>query len=77
MARQHFNLAIATLMGASGHIVAAASLYGGSVNMLRLTLPRFGITTAFVDPRDPTAFRSAIRLETRPVFAALLGNPRR
>ena len=46
------HLAIATLMGAGGHIVAAASLYGGSINLLKLTLPRFGITTSFVDPRD-------------------------
>src|SRR6202171_4271033 len=50
------HLAIATLMGAGGHIVAATSLYGGSINMLKLTLPRFGITSSFVDPRDPAAF---------------------
>src|SRR5690349_6704707 len=69
------HLAIATLMGAGGHIVAAASLYGGSINMLKLTLPRFGIETSFVDPRDPAAFRAAIRPETRLVFAEVLGNP--
>jgi O-acetylhomoserine (thiol)-lyase len=69
------HLAIATLMGAGGHIVAAASLYGGSINMLKLTLPRFGITSSFVDPRDPSAFAAAIRPETRLVFAEILGNP--
>src|SRR4051794_40230977 len=69
------HLAIATLMGAGGHIVAATSLYGGSVNMLKLTLPRFGIATTFVDPRDPAAFERAIRPETRLVFAEILGNP--
>ncbi|HMK67294.1 MAG TPA: O-acetylhomoserine aminocarboxypropyltransferase [Stellaceae bacterium] len=69
------HLAIATLMGAGGHIVAAASLYGGSVNLLKLTLPRFGIEASFVDPRDPEAFRRAIRPETRLVFAEILGNP--
>ena len=69
------HLAIATLMGAGSHIVAAASLYGGSINMLKLTLPRFGITTSFVDPRDPRAFAAAIRAETRLVFAEILGNP--
>src|SRR5260370_30336413 len=58
------HLAIATLMGAGGHIVAATSLYGGSINLLKLTLPRFGITTSFVDPRDPGAFARAIRPET-------------
>ncbi len=69
------HLAIATLMGAGGHIVAATSLYGGSVNLLKLTLPRFGIEASFVDPRDPTAFAAAIRPETRLVFAEILGNP--
>jgi O-acetylhomoserine (thiol)-lyase len=69
------HLGIATLMGAGGHIVAAASLYGGSVNMMKLTLPRFGITTTFVDARDPESFRRAIRPETRLVFAEILGNP--
>src|SRR5260221_5996093 len=69
------HLAIVTLMGQGGHIVAATSLYGGSINMLKLTLPRFGITTSFVDPRDPAAFARAIRPETRLVFAEVLGNP--
>jgi O-acetylhomoserine (thiol)-lyase len=69
------HLAIVTLLGAGGHIVAASSLYGGSINLLKLTLPRFGITTSFVDPRDPAAFRAAIRPETRLVFAELIGNP--
>jgi O-acetylhomoserine (thiol)-lyase len=69
------HLAIATLMGQGGHIVASASLYGGSVNLLALTLPRFGIETTFVKPRDHAAFRAAIRPETRLVFAETLGNP--
>ena len=69
------HLAIATLMGAGGHIVAAASLYGGSINLLKLTLPRFGIETTFVPPRDPDAFARAIRPETRLVFTETVGNP--
>ena len=69
------HLAIATLMGAGGHIVASASLYGGSINLLKLTLPRFGIATSFVHPRDLDGFRAAIRPETRMVFAETLGNP--
>jgi O-acetylhomoserine (thiol)-lyase len=69
------HLAIATLMGAGSHIVASRSLYGGSHNLLQYTLPRFGIETTFVDPRDVDAFRNAIRPNTRLVFGETLGNP--
>ena len=69
------HLMIATLMGQGSHIVASSCLYGGSVNLFTHTLPRFGITTTFVDPRDPKAFEAAIRPETRLVFAELVGNP--
>ncbi|MBB3065306.1 O-acetylhomoserine aminocarboxypropyltransferase [Limibacillus halophilus] len=68
-------LAVATLMGQGGHIVSSRSLYGGSVNLFTHTLPRFGITTTFVDPRKPEAFRAAIRPETRMIFAEVVGNP--
>jgi O-acetylhomoserine (thiol)-lyase len=69
------HLGIATLMGAGSHIVASASIYGGSHNMLSQTLPRFGITTTFVNPREPHAFRQAIRPETKLLFGEVLGNP--
>lgn len=69
------HLAIATLMDQGGHIVSSGSIYGGSHNMLTHTMPRFGITTTFVDARDPEAFRQAIRPETRLVFGETLGNP--
>jgi O-acetylhomoserine (thiol)-lyase len=68
-------LAVMTLMGQGGHIVSSAALYGGSLNLFRLTLPRFGITTGFVDPRDVAGFAKAIRPETRLVFAETIGNP--
>ena len=73
MAAMH--LAIATLAGAGDHIVASASLYGGTINLLTHTLPRFGITTSFVKPRDHAGLRSAIRPSTRLVIAETLGNP--
>ena len=68
-------LGVATLMGQGGHIVSSASIYGGSHNLFSQTLPRFGITASFVDPRDPDAFRRAIRPETRLVFGETIGNP--
>jgi len=69
------HLAIATLLGAGQHIVASRALYGGSHNLLAYTLPRFGIETSFVDPRDLDAWRSAIRPDTRLLFGETLGNP--
>jgi len=68
-------LAISTLMGQGAHIVASSRIYGGTHNMLMHTLPRFGITTTLVDPRDPASFSRAIRPETRLVLAETLGNP--
>ena len=70
------HLGLTTLTGAGGHIVASRSLYGGTHNLLSYTLPRFGITTTFVDPQDPDAFAAAIRPETRVVFAETVANPR-
>lgn len=69
------HLAIATLMDAGSHIVASNALYGGSHNLLSYTLPRFGITTTFVDPRNPDAWRAAIRPNTRLLFGETVGNP--
>jgi len=69
------HLAIATLLNAGDHMVASASLYGGTINLLAHTLPRFGITTTFVKPRDHDAFRAAITPRTRLVIGETIGNP--
>ncbi len=69
------HLAIVTLLSAGSHIVASRALYGGSHNLLDYTLPRFGIATTFVDPRDQDAWKAAIRPETRLLFGETLGNP--
>jgi O-acetylhomoserine (thiol)-lyase len=69
------HLAVATLLNAGDHIVASASLYGGTINLLTHTLPRFGIRTTFVKPRDLAGLRSAIGERTRLVIAETIGNP--
>jgi len=69
------HLAIVTLMGRGGHIVASSSLYGGSHNLLQYTLPRFGIETTFVPARDPSAWAAALKPETRLLFGESVGNP--
>ncbi|WBO62470.1 bifunctional o-acetylhomoserine/o-acetylserine sulfhydrylase [Streptomyces camelliae] len=71
------TLAILTLAGAGDHIVSSTSLYGGTYNLFRHTLPKFGIEVSFVDdPDDPDAWRAAIRPTTKALFAESLGNPR-
>jgi len=69
------HLAVATLMGAGGHIVSSGSLYGGSHNLLGYTLRRFGVETTFVSPRNPENFRKEIKSNTRLIFGETLGNP--
>ncbi|WP_257169159.1 O-acetylhomoserine aminocarboxypropyltransferase [Bradyrhizobium sp. SRS-191] len=69
------HLAIATILNAGDHIVASSSLYGGTINLLAHTLPRFGITTSFVKPRDLDGFRAAIKPNTRLFIGETLGNP--
>ncbi|WP_078850661.1 bifunctional o-acetylhomoserine/o-acetylserine sulfhydrylase [Streptomyces sp. NRRL S-15] len=71
------TLALLTLAGAGDHIVSSASLYGGTYNLFRHTLPRFGIDVSFVeDPDDIEAWRAAVRPGTKALFAETLGNPR-
>jgi O-acetylhomoserine (thiol)-lyase len=65
-----------TLLKAGDHIVASSSLYGGTYNLLSVTLPRHGITTTFVDPSDAENFKSAVQENTRTFFIESLGNPK-
>ena len=67
---------ILTFLKAGDHIVSSNSLYGGSYNMLKSMLPRFGITTTFVDPDDVSNFDAAVQENTRLIFAESLGNPK-
>ncbi|MEZ4788325.1 MAG: O-acetylhomoserine aminocarboxypropyltransferase/cysteine synthase family protein [Flavobacterium haoranii] len=65
-----------TLLKTGDHIVASNSLYGGTYNLLNVTLPRLGITTTFVDPSDAKNFTDAAQENTRVFFAETLGNPK-
>lgn len=65
-----------TLLKAGDHVVASGSLYGGTYNLLNVTLPRLGITTTFVDASDPESFGKAVQDNTRAFFVESLGNPK-
>ncbi|MHB8996700.1 MAG: O-acetylhomoserine aminocarboxypropyltransferase/cysteine synthase family protein [Armatimonadota bacterium] len=69
------TLAVLNIAGAGDHIVASASLYGGTYNLFNYTLRKLGIETTFVDASDPENFRRAIKKNTRLVYAESLGNP--
>lgn len=64
------------LLKTGDHIVASNSLYGGTYNLLKATLPRLGITTTFVDPSDASNFTKATNENTKVFFAESLGNPK-
>ncbi|ARV09361.1 O-acetylhomoserine aminocarboxypropyltransferase [Winogradskyella sp. PC-19] len=65
-----------TLLRAGDHIVASSSLYGGTYNLLKVTLPRHGITTTFVDPSEAENFKNTAQENTRLFFIESLGNPK-
>ncbi len=70
------STALLTLLSSGDHIVASASLYGGTFNLLSVTLPKLGIETTFVAPDDLNAFAKAIRPNTRVIYTEALGNPK-
>ncbi|HFG0578022.1 O-acetylhomoserine aminocarboxypropyltransferase/cysteine synthase family protein [Flavobacterium psychrophilum] len=70
------STALLVLLKSGDHIVASNSLYGGTYNLLKVTLPRLGITTTFVDPSNPENFTKAAQENTRVFFAESLGNPK-
>lgn len=69
------SFSILNIAGAGDNIVAAGSLYGGTYNLFATTLPRYGITTTFVDESDPENFRKAIDENTKALYAETIGNP--
>ena len=67
--------ALLAILKNGDHIVAASTLYGGTVGQLGVGFSRLGIETTFVDPEDPDNFRKAIRPNTRAVYGETLANP--
>lgn len=67
--------AVLNIAGAGDNVVAAKNIYGGTYNLLRHTLPEYGIAASFVDISDGEALRAAIGERTKAVFVETLGNP--
>ena len=68
-------ITFAALAGAGDHVVAGASLYGGTITQLDVTLRRFGVDTTFVRGSDPADYAAAVTDRTRFVFAEVVSNP--
>lgn len=63
------------LVSQGDHIVSTAALYGANINLLKNTMPRFGVETSFVAGRDLDGIRDAIQPNTKFIFCELIGNP--
>jgi len=70
------TLAILTILKAGDEVISANSLYGGTYNLFRHTLPKMGIKVHFVDPIDPNNFRKALTPKTKLIYAEMVGNPK-
>jgi O-acetylhomoserine (thiol)-lyase len=68
-------ITFASLAGAGDHIVASASLYGGSITQLDVTLRRFGVETSFVQGSNPQDYGALITDKTKLIFAEIVANP--
>ena len=64
-----------TLAHAGDHIVSSKKVYGGTYNLLKLTLPRYGVDATFVDPDNFEEIEQAITDKTKALFVETLGNP--
>lgn len=68
--------AILNIAGAGDHVVVASSLYGGSHNLFKHSLPKLGIEATFVeDSNNPEAWKAAIQPNTKAFFGETIGNP--
>jgi O-acetylhomoserine (thiol)-lyase len=67
--------AILNIAGAGDNIVSASTLYGGTYNLFKYTLPKLGLDTIFVDPDQPENFNAAINEKTKAIYIESIGNP--
>ncbi len=67
--------AILTLCEAGDHIVAPATLYGGTIAQFKYAFPKIGVTVTLVDPNDPENFRRAVQPNTKIIYGETISNP--
>ena len=68
--------AILNIAQAGDHIVSAATIYGGTLNLFAVTMKRLGIDFTFVEPdAEPSVLEAAFRPNTKAVFGETIANP--
>ncbi|NDH65068.1 MAG: bifunctional o-acetylhomoserine/o-acetylserine sulfhydrylase [Microbacteriaceae bacterium] len=71
------TIAILNIAEAGDHIVSSSTIYGGTYNLFKYTLPKLGITTTFVENQDDLAeWQAAVQPNTKVFFAETIGNPK-
>ena len=69
-------MAVLNIAGAGDHIVASSAIYGGSFNLLSVTMKRMGLETTFIDPDcSEEELNAAFRPNTKAVFGETIANP--
>ncbi len=69
--------AVLNIANSGDHIVSSSSIYGGTYNLFKYTLPKLGVEVTFVENQDdPEEWRAAVRPNTKAFFAETIGNPR-
>lgn len=69
-------IAVLNLAKSGDEVVASSTLYGGTFNLLGVTLEKLGIKTVFVESEDPEAYEKAITDKTKCIFTEMVGNPK-
>ena len=68
--------ALFNIMGAGDHLVCASTIYGGTFNLINVTMKKLGIEATFVDPDiSEEKLNAAFKENTKAVFAETLSNP--
>ncbi len=71
------TFAILNIAQAGDHVVSSSTLYGGTYNLFKYTLPKLGVEVTFVENQDDEAeWQKAVRPNTKLFFGETIGNPR-
>ncbi len=69
------SLSLINLAGAGDALIAAPTLYGGTIELFTDTFKHLGITVKYADPDDPQSFAALITDKTKAIYLESLGNP--